>query len=83
VRNRIAASYHHRFDRRAVGPAIGPLLSTVVLAHGAQPAAAQNATCSVRHLAPETALKVATATLEACREQGYQVAVAIVDDIDF
>jgi uncharacterized protein GlcG (DUF336 family) len=40
---------------------------------------AQSATFTVRLLTPETALKAATATLEACRKQGYQVAVAVAD----
>lgn len=42
-------------------------------------AAAQDALVSFRVLAPETALKLAQATLTACRKQGYQVAVAVVD----
>lgn len=32
-----------------------------------------------RSLTPETALEVARATLEACRKEGFQVAVAVVD----
>lgn len=42
----------------------------------AQPAAA---TFQVRQLTPETALTAARAALEACRKQGYQVAVAVAD----
>lgn len=45
----------------------------------AKEAAAQDALVSFRVLAPETALKLAQATLTACRKQGYQVAVAVVD----
>jgi uncharacterized protein GlcG (DUF336 family) len=58
---------------------MGLLLAAIGAADGAQPAAAQNATYSIRLLTPETALKLATATLEACRKQGYQVAAAVVD----
>jgi uncharacterized protein GlcG (DUF336 family) len=32
-----------------------------------------------RHLTPETALKAAQAALKKCRDEGYQVAVAVVD----
>jgi uncharacterized protein GlcG (DUF336 family) len=60
------------------GPAIG-LAACVLSVLAAQPAAAQNATYSVRLLTPEAALKLATASLEACRSQGYQVTVAVVD----
>jgi uncharacterized protein GlcG (DUF336 family) len=42
-------------------------------------AAASEATYTVRLLAPETALKAATAALAECRQRGYQVAVAVVD----
>jgi len=43
------------------------------------PAVAQDGTFSVKHLTPETALKAADAALKACRSDGFQVAVAIVD----
>jgi uncharacterized protein GlcG (DUF336 family) len=43
------------------------------------PVAAQDGTFSVKHLTPETALKAADAALKACRADGFQVAVAIVD----
>jgi uncharacterized protein GlcG (DUF336 family) len=43
------------------------------------PAMAQQGTFAVRQLTPETALKAARATLEQCRKQNYQVAVAVVD----
>lgn len=42
-------------------------------------AIAQEGTFTVRHLTPETALKAADAALKACRADGFQVAVAIVD----
>jgi uncharacterized protein GlcG (DUF336 family) len=40
---------------------------------------AQNATFQIKSLTPETALVAAKAAIEACRKQGFQVAVAIVD----
>jgi len=43
------------------------------------PAPAEEPTFQVRSLTPETALVAAKAALEACRKQGYQVAVAVVD----
>jgi len=43
------------------------------------PALAEDALISFRVLTPETALNLAQATLDACRKQGYQVAVAVVD----
>lgn len=43
------------------------------------PAAAQDGTFTVKHLTPETALKAADAALKACRGDGFQVAVAVVD----
>lgn len=42
-------------------------------------AQAQDSTFSIKLLTPETALKLARNTLEACRKEGYQVAVAVVD----
>jgi len=42
-------------------------------------AQAQDATYSVRLLAPETALAAAQAALRKCRDSGWQVAVAVVD----
>lgn len=44
----------------------------------AAPASAQG-TFQTKLLTPETALKAATAALESCRKQGYQVGVAVVD----
>jgi len=43
------------------------------------PAAAQDATFSMKIMTPETALKAAQAALKKCRDDGYQVAVAVVD----
>jgi uncharacterized protein GlcG (DUF336 family) len=40
---------------------------------------AQDGTFQSKSLTPEAALTAARAALEACRKQGYQVAVAIVD----
>lgn len=40
---------------------------------------AQGATHSVRVLTPEVATKAAQAALASCRQQGFQVAVAVVD----
>jgi uncharacterized protein GlcG (DUF336 family) len=41
--------------------------------------AQESATVNFRMLSPETALELAQATLKACRKEGYQVAVAVVD----
>ena len=43
------------------------------------PALAQQGSFMIRVLTPETALKAARAALERCRQQGYQVAVTVVD----
>jgi len=43
------------------------------------PAMAQQGSFTIRVLTPETALKAARAALERCRQQGYQVAVTVVD----
>ena len=42
-------------------------------------AQAQDATYSVKLLTPEIALKLARATLDACRKEGFQVSVAVTD----
>lgn len=57
------------------------LLALVLLAQILPPAATadEEALISFRALAPETALKLARATLDACRKQGFQIAVAVVD----
>jgi uncharacterized protein GlcG (DUF336 family) len=41
--------------------------------------ASEDATFTVKSLKPEAALKVAQAALAACRKQGAQIAVAVVD----
>jgi uncharacterized protein GlcG (DUF336 family) len=43
------------------------------------PAKAEEALISFKVLSPATALELAQATLQACRDAGYQVAVAVVD----
>jgi len=45
----------------------------------ATPVGAQDATFTVKLMTPETALKAAQAALKKCRDEGYQVAVAVVD----
>lgn len=42
-------------------------------------ALAQDATYAIKLLTPETAQKLARATLEACRKEGFQVSVAVTD----
>lgn len=49
------------------------------LALCAMPASAQEATFSTRSLTLETAQKAAQAALKKCRDDGFQVAVAVVD----
>ena len=53
-------------------------LATALLA-AAISANAQDGTFQSRSLTPETALTAASAALDACRKQGYQVAVAVTD----
>lgn len=53
--------------------------ASVTLGLLVSPASAQDATFSVRQLTPETALKLARAAIDACRKEGYQVAVAVTD----
>ena len=55
----------------------GALCVTAALAAGAAPA--QEATYTVKMMTPETALKAAQAALKKCRDDGFQVAVAVVD----
>ncbi|MDC7785452.1 heme-binding protein [Rhodoplanes sp. TEM] len=43
------------------------------------PAHAQGAVVTTKTMSPETALDLARAALEACRQRGFQVAVAVVD----
>ena len=56
-------------------------VACVLMAGLALPAAAQtsDATFQIRLLTPETALQAARGAMAACRAQGYQVAVAVVD----
>ena len=49
-------------------PAFGPL-----------PVLAQDSLVSFSSVSPETALEIADAAMAACREEGYQVVVAVVD----
>ena len=56
-----------------------PIFLAVLLATPATIALAQQATFQTKSLTPETALVAAKAALEACRKQGYQVGVAVVD----
>jgi len=55
----------------------GALYVTAALAAGAAPA--QEATYAVKMMTLETALKAAQAALKKCRDDGFQVAVAVVD----
>lgn len=55
------------------------LLVAALLAGLAGTAGAQQSTFQVKSLTPETALVAARAALEACRKEGYQVGVAVVD----
>ena len=52
---------------------------SLCLAGVAGTARAQEATYSVKLLTPEIALKLARATLDACRKEGFQVSVAVAD----
>lgn len=53
---------------------IATLMSSIALtAHSAE------SSYSIKLMTPETALKAALASLEKCRKEGYQVAVAVVD----
>jgi len=55
-------------------------LTTILTLLGlAGTAVAQEGLFETRSLKPETALVAAKAAMESCREQGYQVAVAVVD----
>lgn len=56
---------------------LAPLAFAAALS--ATAATAQEATYTATLLTPETALKGARAALAACRDAGYQVAVAVVD----
>src|SRR3990170_2112534 len=60
-------------------PSFTRSLALAALLMLALPAGAQDATYTVRLLAPETALAAAQAALKKCRDSGWQVAVAVVD----
>ncbi len=62
-------------DRRYLGMAAALALAAST-ATAAEPAPA---THTLRVLTPEAALKATQAALDACRQRGYQVAVAVVD----
>lgn len=53
--------------------------AALALALASATAAAQEGTYTIRTLTPDTALKAAQAALKSCRDNGYQVAVAVVD----
>lgn len=56
---------------------VSTLCAAAALATGY--ARAQDATYTVKLMTPETALRAAQAALKKCRDDGYQVTVAIVD----
>ncbi len=53
--------------------------TVLALALGGGSARSEEALITFKVLSPAVALELAQATLEACRNQGYQVAVAVVD----
>ena len=55
------------------------LAAAVVLLGLAAPAAAEEATFTVKTITPDAAMKAATAALARCRAEGFQVTVAVVD----
>ncbi len=55
----------------------GAVCATAALAAGSAPG--QDATFTVKMMTPEAALKAAQAALKRCRDDGYQVTVAVVD----
>ena len=58
----------------------GVALSAIITGAGFGMGAAQaEGTFSQKSLTPEVAVKLAQSTLDACRKQGFQVAVAVVD----
>lgn len=69
----ISTSLTRHMHRRARLAACACFLASVASA------VAQEATFTIKQLTPETALKLAQATLEACRKEGFQVAVAVTD----
>lgn len=59
------------------GRLLSALCTMAALGPGIAPA--QDATYTVKLMTPETALKAAQAALKKCRDDGYQVTVAVVD----
>lgn len=59
--------------------ALRPTITALALSLLSTATFAQDATFQTKSLTPETALTAARAALDACRKQGYQVAVAVVD----
>lgn len=55
------------------------VLCAALLITSGQVLAQDAATYSVRHMTVDTALKAAQAALKTCRDNGWQVAVAVVD----
>jgi uncharacterized protein GlcG (DUF336 family) len=55
------------------------LLLTVTLLFSSPLAAQEAATFTTRNMTLETALRMAQAALQSCRDSGYQVAVAVID----
>jgi uncharacterized protein GlcG (DUF336 family) len=56
------------------------LIAAAMLALGAAPATAgDDAIVTYKSLSPETALEAAQAAMKKCRDNGYQVAVAVLD----
>jgi uncharacterized protein GlcG (DUF336 family) len=58
---------------------LAPAAALLLVIASGQPGSTQEATVSHKVLAPDMALDLARATLEACRSRGFQVAVAVVD----
>jgi hypothetical protein len=75
ARRQISHFFRRRADRTRAD--VKRLLHGFALLASGTVACAQSATFTVRLLTPETALKAAAATREACRKQGYQVAVTV------
>jgi uncharacterized protein GlcG (DUF336 family) len=57
---------------------LGIAVAAVVLGI-AQPSPGEEAIVTYKALAPDVALELAKGALDACRSQGYQIAVAVVD----
>lgn len=64
-------------EKMARRNSVSALVVCILVAAGS--AGAQDATFSVKMMTPETALKAAQAALKKCRDDGYQVAVAVLD----